>query len=573
VSQAIRIGLIYLAVSAAWIVLSDVVVHQITTSPQEVLRLQTWKGLVFVLASGVLIVWLVQRAMSQVEQGKERLRALLEQTLAGIYLIRRDRFLYVNRPLAETFGYTPEEMIHERTVSEVVASEDRERVLEQLREREEGEAAEARYRFAIRRANGERRRVEVHGKGVTWEGEPAVLGVLLDVTEREQLEHQLRKAQRMEALGHLTGQVAHDFNNFLTAIIAPLDLCMRDLPKGTQVLREVTEAHETALHAAQLSQKLLTFSKHRPSRPEVVELDDVLDDMVPLLRRLAGGKRELALEIEGDGCTVEIDPSDVEQIVMNLVVNAADAAGPGGRVELRLGRGRPALLTDRPEVVVLEVVDDGPGISEELAPHLFEPFFTTKDHGTGLGLSTVFGIVAQARGRIEVVPSEVGAHFRVELPMAAGRSKPAEARRPAPDSPSGHETVLVVEDEVAVRNTISRALKRFGYRVLVAADGAEAADRAREKGDLIDLVLTDMQLPDGSGLEVARSCRSSIPDARVLFMSGFSDEAFMDQLRDGSVSDFLAKPFSVDELLTAVRDALLGGSGTAPAPHASDSTG
>jgi len=572
VSQALRIGLIYLGVSAAWIFLSDLVVWQWTTDPDTVRRIQTWKGLVFVLASAALIVWLVRRAMAQVEQGKERLRALLEQTLAGIYLIRDDRFLYVNRRLAETFGCTPEEMVEEWTVSEVVVPEDRERVLERLREREGGNAVEARYRFAIRRKDGERRRVEVHGKAVIWEGEPAVLGVLLDVTEREQLEHQLRKAQRMEALGHLTGQVAHDFNNFLTAIIAPLDLCMRDLPQGTQVLEEVTEAHETALHAAQLSQKLLTFSKHRPTRPEVVDIDEVLDGMAPLLHRLVGRGRELVLEIDRSGCAVEIDPSDVEQVVMNLVVNAAEAVGSDGQVEVRLGRGRPTLLTDQAEVVVFEVVDDGPGISEELAAHLFEPFFTTKEEGTGLGLSTVFGVVAQAGGRIEVVPSDVGAHFRVELPRAAARPKAVEAGHAPAPSPSGHETVLVVEDEAAVRNTISRALKRFGYRVVVAANGAEALRRAEETPDGIDLVLTDMQLPDGTGLEVARGLEASISDPRVLFMSGYSDDAFTDQLREGSVSDFLAKPFSVDELLNAVRDGLQGG-GRAPVEPTSDSTG
>lgn len=571
-SQALRIGLIYLGVSAAWIFLSDLVVWQWTTDPDTVRRIQTWKGLVFVLASAALIVWLVRRAMAQVEQGKERLRALLEQTLAGIYLIRDDRFLYVNRRLAETFGCTPEEMVEEWTVSEVVVPEDRERVLERLREREGGNAVEARYRFAIRRKDGERRRVEVHGKAVIWEGEPAVLGVLLDVTEREQLEHQLRKAQRMEALGHLTGQVAHDFNNFLTAIIAPLDLCMRDLPQGTQVLEEVTEAHETALHAAQLSQKLLTFSKHRPTRPEVVDIDEVLDGMAPLLHRLVGRGRELVLEIDRSGCAVEIDPSDVEQVVMNLVVNAAEAVGSDGQVEVRLGRGRPTLLTDQAEVVVFEVVDDGPGISEELAAHLFEPFFTTKEEGTGLGLSTVFGVVAQAGGRIEVVPSDVGAHFRVELPRAAARPKAVEAGHAPAPSPSGHETVLVVEDEAAVRNTISRALKRFGYRVVVAANGAEALRRAEETPDGIDLVLTDMQLPDGTGLEVARGLEASISDPRVLFMSGYSDDAFTDQLREGSVSDFLAKPFSVDELLNAVRDGLQGG-GRAPVEPTSDSTG
>lgn len=564
-SQAIRIGLIYLAVSAAWIVLSDVVVHQIATSPDEVLRLQTWKGLVFVLASAGLIVWLVRRAMAQVEEGKDRLQALLEQTLAGIYLIRDDRFLYVNRRLAETLGYTPEEMVREKRVSEIVAPEDRQLVLDKLRERESGNAAEARYRFAVRRRDGERRRVEVQGKAVMWEGAPAVLGVIIDVSEQERLEHQLRKAQRMEALGHLTGQVAHDFNNFLTAIIAPLDLCMRDLPQGTQAYREVAEAHETALHAAQLSQKLLTFSKRRPTRPEVVDLAAVLEEMRPLLRRLVGRDRDLVLAVDGERCTVEIDPSDVEQFVMNLVVNAAEATGPEGRVEVRVGRAAPAYLSDHPEVVTLEVVDDGPGISEELSPHLFEPFFTTKEEGTGLGLSTVFGIVTQAGGRIEVVPSEVGAHFRAELPVGRERATEAEASRAPATATTGHETILVVEDEVAVRNTISRALKRFGYRVLVASDGEEALRLARSATDGVDLVLSDVHLSHGSGLDVARSVQALQPEARVLFMSGYSDAAFRDQLREGAVVDFIAKPFSVDELMAAVHHALRGGDGTAPA--------
>ncbi len=564
--QALRIGVSYLILAAAWIYFSDLAVERLVTDPASVREIQTWKGWGFVLASAGLLVFLIRREIGRVERGVTRLRALVEQSVAGIYLVRDGRFLYVNRAMAEIFGYGKEEMRQNVRVVDVVAEEDEDLVLNNLALREEGHEEDIHYRFTALHETGRTFGVEVHGTRVEWEGSPAVLGVLLDVSERERLERQVRASQRMETMGKLTGQIAHDFNNLLTGIIGPLDLCLDRLEEGSEERVEATEARQSAVRAADLSRKLLAFSRNRPTIPQIVDVNRVIRDLRALLERIVGSTVEIRFDLDPEECLVELDPTDLEQVLVNLVLNGGEAIESSGTVTLRTGRSR------KPEVwkpgsssngeVWLEVEDDGAGMDREEQVRIFEPFFTSKPQGTGLGLSTVFGIVEQARGEIEV-RSEPGAGtvFRLELPAAVGEPLETRAERSKESArlDGQGERVLVVDDEPAVLGVVERALERFGYEVLVAESAEEAEAIAASAGSPIDLLLTDIRLPDGVGPEVADRFAGSQPEGRVLYMSGFSDEEVADRLARTRDVRLIEKPFSIGELLDAVHDALANG--------------
>lgn len=558
--QALRIGLIYVVVSCVWIFFSDLAVERWIADPGAARQAQTWKGWAFVVFSGALIVYLVRRALAAEHRTAERLGVLLDQSLVGIYLIRDGRFLYVNSRFAEVYGYeSPEAVVESTEVADLVAPEDRNLVLGNLALRERGREREIRYRFTGRRSDGEHFEAEVHGTRVQWEGEAAVLGVMLEVDERQRLEERVKETQKLEAMGKLTGHIAHDFNNFLTAIIGPLDLCLDRLPEGSDERREAEEARRTAVRAADLSRKLLAFSRSRPSVPRVLDLVAKIDEMRPLLERFVGPSVDLRLDRADEPIRVNMDPSDVEQVVVNLVINAGEAIEGSGTVEVRVGRAGSS-ENGGPGQVWLEVEDDGVGMTAEEQARAFEPYFTTKQEGTGLGLSSVRGIVQQAGGEVSLRSEEgVGTVFRVLL-----KEVEAAPERPSPERPSGPATgegeqVLVVEDESAVRWTVTRALTRFGYRILEAGDGATALEVAGRDDVCIDLLFTDVSLPDLNGPDVAQRVSELQPQAAVLFTSGFSDQELSARLSDTPNVRILEKPFRIDELLEAVRGALTNG--------------
>lgn len=551
--QALRIGLIYLVVSVVWIYVSDEVVARLFSDPDVIRLAQTWKGWAFVGVSAALIVFLVRRELIRTREVGGGFRALVEQSLAGVYLIQRGRFRYVNPTLAEIFGYAPREIMEDLRVEELVAPEDRALVLRSVEARENGVEDELHYRFEGLRKDGRRVQVEVHGSRISWQGAPAVLGVLLDVGERQRLERQILEAQKMEALGKLTGQVAHDFNNFLTGIIGPLDLCRALLPPDHEACREVEEARQTAMRAASLSQKLLTFSRHSTAVPRRVAVNAAVEEVAPLLRRLVPPSVELRLELDDEAQVVSIDPSGLEQVLVNLVMNAGEAIEGRGSVIVRV-------RADGADRVRLEVEDDGTGMSETERAQIFQPFFTTKERGTGLGLSTVYGIVTQAGGSLDV-ESEPGSGTRlaIRLPRLPGEAPDrGRARAVSGAGPlEGSEAILVVEDEDAVRRTVVRALERAGYTVLDAGDGEAALRIFGEK--TVDLLLSDIQLPDVPGPELATRMKELDPELRVVYMSGYSDREVTERLKDNRSVVLLQKPFSMDELLETVRRVLDGG--------------
>jgi two-component system cell cycle sensor histidine kinase/response regulator CckA len=378
---------------------------------------------------------------------------------------------------------------------------------------------------------------------------------------QQALEAQLEDARRLEYIGRLAGGIAHDFNNALTVILANAHagLGPRPLPADQQreLLEEIREAGE---RASQLTRQLLTFARRQRIEPRTVDLGQCLRDMTSFLRRLLPANIELAVEA-GTGLTVNADPAQLEQLVVNLVGNARDAMPDGGHLlvatrEERLdpGHARSPLVAGL--YAVLAVRDDGTGMDDETRARVFEPFFTTKPagQGTGLGLATVWSVASQGSGHVFVAsrPGQ-GSTFEVYLPRVSG--VPTAEGATAPPSLAGAETVLVVDDQVQVRQVVARALERHGYRVVLASNASEAARLCEPPGPRPRLLLSDLVMPGDSGPALARRLREANPHLAVLFMSGYAEEA-MGDARAIEGAAFIQKPFAPDALLAKVRDLL-----------------
>jgi nitrogen-specific signal transduction histidine kinase/ActR/RegA family two-component response regulator len=394
--------------------------------------------------------------------------------------------------------------------------------------------------------------------------EPGLRAIVLhvrDITESLALQEQLVQAQKMDAIGRLAGGVAHDFNNLLTAIVGHAELLKDQLEEGTPAFEDVEEIDKAASRAAGLTQQLLAFSRRQVLQLRVLDLGSVIEGMLRMLHRLIGEDVRLAFA-SGGPAWIKADPSQMEQVILNLVVNAHDAMPTGGTIRLEttareLGDVQADQLGIAPgHYVVLTVADTGHGMDSATRARVFEPFFTTRKHGTGLGLSTVYGVIRQSGGLITVESQPgSGTVFTVHLPLVA---PPADAGSAvsAPAPTTGSETILLVEDEDRVRNLTMKILRQRGYQVLEAPNGAAALAAERAHDGPIDLLLTDVVMPDLSGPEVARRVLERRPGIGVLFMSGYTDDAVLQHGVSSRDTAFLQKPFTPIVLTAKVRAVL-----------------
>jgi two-component system cell cycle sensor histidine kinase/response regulator CckA len=401
-----------------------------------------------------------------------------------------------------------------------------------------------------------------------------VVALLLDVTERRELEEQLRQSQRLEAVGQLAGGVAHDFNNLLTVITSYAALLLEDLDPSHPRRNDVQEIVKAADRAASLTQQLLAFGRRQLLQPRVLDVNHTVTELQRMLRRLLTTDIELVTVLDPDLCSVRADPGQLEQVLMNLVVNARDAMPDGGtvtietaNVEIDDGSARRHGSGVKPgSYVRLAVSDTGHGMDEDTQAHIFEPFFTTKEagKGTGLGLSTVYGIVTQSGGFVSCASERGrGASFKVFLPQVDGPAEPGSGVGRAA-TPRGKESVLVVEDDDAVRSVAKQILSKHGYVVLEAADGAAALRLYAATSPPVDLILTDVIMPEMSGSEMARQLRERHPAVRVLYMSGYTGEAARRQRMLERGAECIEKPFTPEALTAKVREML---DGSAPSAH------
>ncbi len=496
-----------------------------------------------------------RRAEAVLRASEERYRELFENASEAIVTCDLDGRITSLNPAAQALAGVEIGAAIGRPLSDVVDEETLLRARRRAQEAlEDGRDGVTEPLVVVHAYDGREVPVEASIRYARRNGVPVGFQIIArDVSERTRLEGQLRQAQKMDALGRLAGGVAHDFNNLVTAIAGYAELAQRAAPPGDgRLAHDLAAIVDAAGRAASLTRQLLAFSRIEVVEPRPFDAAAVVADMEEMLAGLAG--EDVRLEVSaGEGCCVEADPGQLEQVVLNLVVNARDAMPTGGT--LRIG----CEAVPGGELVRLTVSDTGVGMTDEVRARLFEPFFTTKEHGrgTGLGLSTVYGIVDAWGGSISVesAPGE-GTRFTVDLP----RLDRSCAQPPAqvPDLPGGDETVLVVEDEDVVRALARRVLSQAGYTVLEASSGDEALAVCASHDGPIDLVLTDVVMPGLSGADVVAEATRLRPDARCLVMSGYPDDAVLGRgIPDGT--ELLPKPFAPATLVRRVRDVLDGG--------------
>jgi PAS domain S-box-containing protein len=501
-----------------------------------------------------------------VREAEAKYRTLVERLPIGSYINSfgtRLRPLYVSPELETMLGYSLEEWNETDFLASILHPEDRERVLGQVvRTHELAESFAADYR--LRAADG--RWVWVHDETVPVLDDDGnrvfLLGFMLDITERKQLEEQLVHAQKLEAVGRLAGGIAHDFNNVLTAISGYAEFLLARLPVGDPRRPDAEEIVHAADRAAGLTRQLLAFSRRQVLQPRELDLNEVVGGLERLLRRVAGDDIELTVDLGEDVVPVRADPGQIEQVILNLAMNARDAISGPGRLEVTtravtFPEGEPSLELPAGRYTTLRVADTGHGIDDDVRPHLFEPFFTTKEQGkgTGLGLASVYGTVKQSGGTVDV-ESEAGkgAAFTVYLPEATGEPQLADPDEPPPEAHG--ETILLVEDHELFRGLVREVLARAGYRVL-EADSGQAALRLLDEAGPVELLLTDVVMPGLTGVELARLARERLPDLPVLYISGYAGEHEL-AAEAAATSPFIGKPFLPESLALAVRDAIRG---------------
>ena len=505
-----------------------------------------------------------------------RFARFFNNTPIAIAIVNRaSRVVRSNASFARLFGALPRANSGEgRLIGDGVAERDRAALDAALKSAGEGRGEVPPLDLGLAGDGGRSARVWISPvSDGEADGESAIL-YALDTTEQRQLEQQFAQAQKMQAVGQLAGGVAHDFNNVLQAIIGYSDLLLGNHRPTDPSFQDIMQIKQNANRAASLVRQLLAFSRRQTLRPEVLDLGETLSDLSMLLKRLLGERVDLDFKHGRDLWPVKVDVNQFEQVVVNLAVNARDAMPEGGKLSIRTrnvlsDEARRLNLTGLTpgDYVAIEVTDTGTGIPPEVMDKIFEPFFTTKEigKGTGLGLSTVFGIVKQSGGYIDVQSKlDQGTTFGILLPrhvplpeeIAEAKAEIADpVRKPAADM-TGQGTILLVEDEDPVRAVNSRALSARGYTVLEAASGIEALQIIEERGEPVDLVVSDVVMPEMDGPTLLGELRKRHPTLKVIFVSGYAEDAFQKNLPEGEQFNFLAKPFSLKQLVEAVKQAI-----------------
>ncbi|MGD9549081.1 MAG: ATP-binding protein [Candidatus Krumholzibacteriia bacterium] len=511
----------------------------------------------------------LEAALARAHEGDTRYRDLFEASADAILVIDGDRFVDCNPATVAMLRYGSKEELLQTHPSELSPEfqVDGRRSFEKANEmmRIASERGSHRFEWLHRRADGEVFPVEVLLTAVPYGDRTMLHTVWRDITGRKQLEDELRQAQKLEAVGKLAGGIAHDFNNLLMAISGNAELLQVECEAGTENAEIIAEILHASERAAALIEQLLAYSRKQILQPRVLDLCGVFKGLNQMLGRLLGEDVAIVLHLDAEPLPVLVDPSQMEQVVMNLATNARDAMPDGGtlvfttgRLEVREDDPHPLLCPGR--YAVLGVQDTGTGIPPENIRRIFDPFFTTKEmgRGTGLGLSTVYGIIKQSGGEVTVESRQgEGTEFTIFLPLHESEEGPAPETEAAPPADlQGRETILLVEDEPTLLRLVEKVLVGKGYTVHTAANGRAALEAVEQEGLEFDLLVTDVIMPELGGPELAACLTAVRPGLQVLYISGYTDSVLLQRGLVAGDVDFVAKPFGPKEFLSKVREIL-----------------
>ena len=510
-------------------------------------------------------------AMKKLEESEEKFRLLSESSLTGVYLIVDDNLKYVNKSFADVFEYDVEEMIDKMNLFDLVSEEEKEKIENFAKMGDEMRAKGIRLELIGRTKSGRNKNIVIYQRVIPYEGKDAILGTLLDLTEKKKLEEDLLQAQKMESVGRFAGGIAHDFNNMLQVVISNAEIILSKNNLPLDVKERVEEILSTSMKSANLCRQILAFSRRTPVNPKAVDLNASINSSLKIVKRIIGENISLETNFSQEKLTIMIDPTHLDQIILNLASNSKEAVGENGKIIISTEKCRPSAADqffkelygqkEEAEYAAIRFEDNGKGMDRETLNKIFEPFFTTKgiEKGTGLGLSTVYGIVTQNGGFIHPY-SEVGKGtvFRIYFPLAKKEEKVEKLQETkVMEKTEGRRiTILVCEDETQILNVVKLTLEKNGYKVLAESNPLDAFKKILENKEKIDLLITDMVMPNLSGIELFNKAKEFIPSIKCILMSGYSKEISINPEETLKGVTYLEKPFRTSRLLEAINEAL-----------------
>ena len=511
------------------------------------------------------------KIVEYLQESEDRFRMFTEHNSIAIIIFHDNNIQYVNQAAVDLCGYSEKEMLswNKKDFTRLIIPDDLPFKMNQINYSGENKDFISHYTYRIMTNKQQIKWVDHYSKTMLYKRRPSIITSLIDITERKNLEEQLRQSQKMEAIGRLAGGMAHDFNNILTSIIGYSGMLLINIDDSSSLHHSINEIMKSAERAASLTRQLLIFSRKHVLQPKAFNLNNTVDNIYKMLRRIIGEDIELMTILKPGLWTIKADPGQIEQVIMNLVVNARDAMLEGGKliietknIELNKSNALDQVSEFKPgHYVMLAISDTGSGMDNEIKSHIFEPFYTTKKEGegTGLGLATVYGIVKQNNGFIQVNSEpQLGTTFKIYIPQVEEDLE--IIKQPSiRHMPCGSETILLVEDDDLVRIMIKKIIETQGYNILQASNPAEAIDISKIYNGTIDLLITDIVLPQMNGFELAKELTAIHIDIKVLYMSGYSDKMIVQNgVLNSEEITFLQKPFTPEEMANKVREVLDG---------------